>query len=827
VKPPRENSFIDHIERLIKGQKNQNSSQEELSFRLMYDRFREILMLNDSLHHLIVDVEEKLAGRSPFLIEAVLQKVRQGFLDTLIMVKELNQLTGDRYSELYNVLSGLSARFEALAETEEHHGGPLCLPLTELTAKNALEAGAKMANLGEVRNSLSLPAPEGFAITISAFNLFMSENGLWERAHQLKRMLTHYGSFSVERASREVREAILAAPVPARLEEQIYQAFDQLSGDGTALVAMRSSAIGEDLASSHAGQYYSELKVSRQRLMDAYRMVLASLYKPYAMSYSYERGQSEAEAMMAVGCLRMIEPTVSGILFSRNFRDMDAEQIEISFTLGLADKVVQGERNAEQCVLSPKDIDREITGYLSPSELKRLYEVARRIESHFECPQDIEWAIDHENRLIILQARQMTKARPAATLDPGSAAGMEPILSGGQVACPGAGCGPVFLVAKEDDLDVFPNGAVAVGFHSSPAFSRIMTRAAAVITEIGSPIGHMAIIAREFGVPAIVGLKGAMKSLSVGQVVTVDAGSASVYDGAFDLRKNEKEAPSLIADSPSFEILREVAPLVTPLSLIDPAGADFNSAGCKSLHDITRFVHEKLYESMFQIGDKAQKRLHNTFELEADFPIEVRIFDIGGGLASSAAERRRVRPEEVVSAPFQAILKGLSDTRIDWRKPRAVSAAGLMSVVGASMLGPPPDASSLGTVSFVVVSDTYLNFSIKAGYHFSTIDALCDRNQHNNYINFRFAGGGASDERRVRRLRFLTEILRNLDFMVSARGDLLIARLERLKPEDMCLRLADLGRLTMCSRQLDMLMDSDQSPLFFSKAFLNGEFDNF
>jgi len=324
-----------------------------------------------------------------------------------------------------------------------------------------------------------------------------------------------------------------------------------------------------------------------------------------------------------------------------------------------------------------------------------------------------------------------------------------------------------------------------------------------------------------------VGLSGAMKHLSAGQVITVDAGSTSIYEGALDLTKNEKEAPSLIADSPSLEILREVASLVTPLHLIDPASTEFSPAGCKSLHDITRFVHEKLYESMFQIGDKAQKRLHDTFELEADFPIQVRIFDMGGGLASSAAGDRRVTPEEVVSAPFQAIFKGLADTRIDWRKPRAVSVAGLMSVVGASMLGPPPDVSNLGSVSFVIVSDTYLNFSIKAGYHFSTIDALGDRNHHNNYINFRFAGGGASDERRGRRLRFLTEILKNLGFMVSARGDLLTARMEKLKPEDMCIRLADLGRLTMCSRQLDMLMDSDQSPLYFSRAFLNGEFDKF
>ena len=127
----------------------------------------------------------------------------------------------------------------------------------------------------------------------------------------------------------------------------------------------------------------------------------------------------------------------------------------------------------------------------------------------------------------------------------------------------------------------------------------------------------------------------------------------------------------------------------------------------------------------------------------------------------------------------------------------------------------------------MIVSDCYLNFSIKVGYHFSVIDAFASANPHQNYINLRFAGGGAGDERRGRRLRFLDTVLAGLDFQVYIQGDLLIARFDKFDQAATLDRLTDLGRLTLCARQLDMLMDSEETPRFFSEAFQKGEFDKF
>jgi pyruvate,water dikinase len=367
---------------------------------------------------------------------------------------------------------------------------------------------------------------------------------------------------------------------------------------------------------------------------------------------------------------------------------------------------------------------------------------------------------------------------------------------------------------------------VLVALHSSPKFSRVMTHCAAIVTDRGSPTGHMAILSREFGVPTIVGLAEATRKLADDQVVTVDATSARIYEGMVPTveKAGEAQAP---ADSPAVQKLRRIAKSVTPLKLIDPASRNFTAANCASLHDITRFVHEKVFEVMFRFSDRADYDARNSFKLEGNLPYDVWVLDVGGGFADGAGKSGRVAPADIASAPLQSFLEGLLDPRIKWDQPRAVSARGFMSVLGESMAGPPAEVQGVGKASFAIISDRYMNFSTKAGYHFNTVDTYCGKSLNKNYIHFRFAGGGAGEERRARRCRFLTVVLEGLDFKVKCRGDLLVARLEKYDREFIRGRLAELGRLTLCSRQLDMLMDTDQSPELFARAFLAGELDKF
>lgn len=798
----------------------------DASFRLMYERFREILVHNDTILELIADIEDRLAGRVAFSLDAVERRVRGMAMDVFVMVKNVNQLGTGRHGNLYDALRRIDAELEGILAEERQVPGPMILRLAGLRGGDAPLAGNKMANLGEVAAACGFEVPAGFAITTAATARLLDHAGLWERCERLEGVLELEGPAALGDACAEVQAAVCSSHLPGDLAGAIHEAWaDSFPRPGT-LVAMRSSALGEDsLASSHAGLYATELRVDMAGLIDAYRVVIASSFCPAAVTYRFQRGLPLREALMAVGCLEMVEPRCSGILYSRPPDDPEAEAVVIGATRGLAARLAAGEDDAEYTVVVPGSEVHTTSDLLTGPDLASLSVAARRLEAHFGAPQDVEWAIRGDRSLVILQARPLVTRRKEPDA-PGEPARGAVLLAGGYVACPGVGAGPVAQVREDGDLATFPDGAVLVARHSSPVFSQVMERCVAIVTDVGSPTGHMASLAREFDVPAIVGLTGATETLAAGDLVTVDAGALRVYAGVPQGGVAPRRRRPL-ADSLAVARLRRIATLVTPLRLTDPGAPEFTPEGCRSLHDITRFVHEKAYEVMFHYGDLAVDDRQNSKRLEARLPIQVRVFDVGGGVVERTAHPDRVRPDEIVSAPLRAFLAGMLEERIRWYLPRPVSIRGFLSVLGETLAGPPAEALQIGRLSYAIVSDRYLNFSTKAGYHFSTVDAYCGMSQNKNYVHFRFAGGAADSERRERRVRFLSTVLEALDFKVRARGDLLTARLDKYGFEAIQARLLELGHLSLCARQLDMLMDSDGSPDYFAQAFLAGEWEKF
>jgi len=519
----------------------------------------------------------------------------------------------------------------------------------------------------------------------------------------------------------------------------------------------------------------------------------------------------------------MIQPRCSGIVFSRLPDEPDADALVVSATEGVATGITAGDQSAATWVVTSGRVSGA-GSLLSQGEVEALVEAARRLEWHFGMPQDIEWVIDGGGRLRILQARPMAVS-PDTEVHEALVEDRTPVLEGGYVASPGFGSGPVFVLESDEDIAHFPAGGVLVARHSAPSYAQVMDRCAAIVTEVGSPTGHMSSLAREFRVPAIVGLDGATRALGSGRMVTVDASSCRVFDGIIQYLAPQLQTQ--VHDSPALERLRCIARLVTPLTMIDPASPDFNPGSCQSLHDITRYVHEKAFEVMFHYGDIASADAEGAVRLDAKLPIRVEVFDVGGGLVEGSALSGRICREDVLSTPMQAFLEGLLDTRIRWDLPRPVSMRGFLSVLGESMAGPPAGAGEIGRISYAVISDRYMNFSSKAGYHFSTVDTYCGRSLTKNYIHFRFNGGGADAGRRHRRVRFLSNVVGAMDFKVQLRDETLVARLDKYKADEIRSRLISLGRLTLCARQLDMLMDNESSPELFAQYFLAGEWHRF
>ena len=813
---------------LLRPWRREAALRSSATFRMQYERFRQLLALNDRLLQLFADIEDQLSASAPFALDTTLRRIREASVDVFVMVKNLNQIAGGRFPELYEALARVSDQLdEALQRLRGAMPGPLVVPVENLRASDAALAGAKMANLGEVLSSCALAVPAGFAITTAAFGRFMDENWLWDRSERLEGLLETDGPSALHEGCAEVRAAVLAAEVPPDVAEAVAAACAAAFSDEEVLLAVRSSAVGEDSsATSHAGIYHSELNVPRHRLLDSYREVVASAFTPAAVSYRYARGLTAAESSMAVGCLRMVEATASGVMFSRAPERQAEDLVVISGLRGIAAGIALGTADAPVWSGPPAGPFTGGDASIGEADLRRLAATARRLEEHFGSSQDVEWAIDPSGQVVVLQTRPVVTMAPSASLEASPTDELPLLAEGGATACPGVAAGPVVPVRGEADLAGFPDGGVLVAHHSSPVFIEVMTRCAAIVTEVGSPTGHMAILAREYGVPAIVGMTDAARTLRPGEVVTVDAQRRRVMAGAPAYLLGgtlRQERP----DSPAVRALCSIAPLVTPLHLTNPASPDFAPETCRSLHDMTRFVHEKAFEGMFHFGDAAAADRQHSWRLEAQLPIDIRVFDVGGGVAADAPAAGRVSPQHILSVPMVAFLDGMLDSRIAWREPRPVSVKGFLSVLGESVAGPPPDAQQLGRLSYAIVSDRYLNFSTKAGYHFSTIDTYCGDSPNKNYIHFRFSGGAADEVRRRRRVRFITRVLEALDFKVDAKGDILHARLDKYEPEVIQRRLADLGRLTLCARQLDMLMASEDSPEHFAQAFLNDSFDAF
>jgi pyruvate,water dikinase len=315
------------------------------------------------------------------------------------------------------------------------------------------------------------------------------------------------------------------------------------------------------------------------------------------------------------------------------------------------------------------------------------------------------------------------------------------IFTGGERASPGIGAGKVYKLNHESDLAAVPQGAVLVARTASPRYVKVLNRLNAVVTDTGSIAGHFSSVAREFGVPTLVNTKTGFASLAQAEEVTVHADDRSVYRG---IVKPMVESPcariNLIIDSPFMRKLNYIMSFVATLELVDPESASFVPQGCRSLHDIIRFCHEKAVQEMFHISDKRMRKIGGAKKLQSSIPMQFIILDVGGGVIPNRENQKEITIDDVANTAMQALFKGLSHPDIQWgslihfdwaEHDRIVMSGGIIS----------PKATMFA--SHAVLSDDYMNLNLRFGYHFVIVDALCCAAARDNYVLFRFSGGGS------------------------------------------------------------------------------------
>ena len=401
------------------------------------------------------------------------------------------------------------------------------------------------------------------------------------------------------------------------------------------------------------------------------------------------------------------------------------------------------------------------------------------------------------------------------------------LLSVGEVVCPGIGTGVAVHVDEDGDFETFPKGAVLVVKRPSPKFVRLMGKAVAIVADTGSTTGHMASLAREFRVPTLLGTREGTRAIPGGQLVTVDAFGGYVYAGDVDVPlldpSPEAHEASGSRDILARLLLRRAAERIVPLHLTDPRAPEFRAENCTTLHDITRYVHERSYEEMFRLGESIDDVRQVAYYLDVFLPVDLYIIDVGGGVEDSV-RHNRIKPNQIMSAPLAALLKGMLHPKIPRWGARPIDLGGFAQVVMQHALTSPERERTFRDPSYALVSDRYLNYTARVGYHFSIVDAYCGDTTNKNYVHLLFRGGAADSVRRGRRARAIAGILKEWGFSVEVQGDSTDGRIHKMPREETARVIEHVGRLLQFMRQMDVAMTSEGAIEEVTAAFLREDY---
>ncbi len=766
----------------LAGPKASQPGSDKISriFKFRYTRFKDLLASNTELLNIITDLEYKLRGQEVFGMSYARSQAARAIFHALRMSKSLEDLSGHRHSQLFAVVQRINEAIgDELGKKKELPLTGWVLPYSEITKEMVDWVGGKNANLGELKNRTNLSVPEGFAITTRAYEYFLEQNQLTEEINMLRRDLLVDSSdpAAIQKVSESIIRLIVSSPLPKDLAEAMDDAYEDMAGrispggEVRPKVAMRSSAIGEDSELSFAGQYLSVLNVPPESIGEKYKEVIASLYTPRAVSYRLNKGMRDEDIAMSVACIEMAPSVASGVMYSRQPYNLSQDAVLINAVWGLGPYAVDGvitpdtyvvaknetydvietvisKKQVKLCVLpegglveEPVQADLQDVPCLSLEEITKLAQAAVKLEEHYKYPQDIEWAVHPDGRLLVLQTRplHLEEVKKDGEKSFQRLEQYQMFMEGGAVAFPGVGWGHVFHVSGDEDLVNFPEGAVLVARHSTPQFVLVMRQAQAILTEAGSVTGHMAALAREFGVPTLLNMKGAMDILQPGQEITVDAYSGRIYGGKVpELIALQRTRESAMKGTPVYETLRKVADLIAPLNLVDPRANNFKAEYCKTIHDVMRLAHELSYKEMFQISDMlSDSGGGNSVKLVGPIPLDLYVIDLGGGLSGVTSYTRRVTMDQVISIPFGFLLSGMAHVVKNSSGPRPVDLGGFFSVMREQLMAPNNFAERFGDKSYAIISDKYLNFSSRIGYHYSVLDSVLWRyGQQKLYLVF-------------------------------------------------------------------------------------------
>ncbi|MDN4126114.1 phosphoenolpyruvate synthase [Pantoea ananatis] len=561
---------------------------------------------------------------------------------------------------------------------------PLVLWYNQLGMHDVDRVGGKNASLGEMitnLSSLGVSVPNGFATTSWAFNQFLEQSGLNQRIYALLDDTNIDDVDQLAKAGKQIRQWVVETPFQPELEAAILSAYEQLSADDAeASFAVRSSATAEDMPdASFAGQQETFLNVQGiESVMVAVKHVYASLFNDRAISYRVHQGYDHRGVALSAGIQRMVRSDLasSGVMFTIDTESGFDQVVFITAALGLGEMVVQGAVNPDEFYVHkptlaakrPAIVRRNMGSKkvrmvyadsrehgeqvriedvaeaerdrfcLSDAEVEALAHQAVLIEQHYKRPMDIEWAKDgHTGKLFIVQARPETVRSNGQVMERYSLQGQGKVVIEGRAIGHRIGAGTVKVIHDISEMNRIEKGDVLVTDMTDPDWEPIMKKASAIVTNRGGRTCHAAIIARELGIPAVVGCGGATERLKEGHTVTVSCAEGDtgyVYDELLDFDVTSSQVDTM-PDLP-LKIMMNVG---NPDRAFDFACLPNEGVGLARLEFIINRmigVHPKALLEFDQQTPELQKQIRQMMK-GFDDPVEFYIARLTEGIATLGA----------------------------------------------------------------------------------------------------------------------------------------------------------------------------------------------
>ncbi len=828
---------------------------DELKIR--YHTFRILLANNERALDILAAVEAAFnSGAAKSSLASFIEDLEDV---TFELVDGLSRLRDDGRRGLYarhlRIEESLRSAMDAM---EDDAPAPFCLPIEGLGAEGAGLSGGKAASLFRLMQN-GFPTPDGFVVTVRACREILRLTGLEDAIREFLRGLDA-GSDpkALREAAQNIDRAIMAADLPPEFSRELAVQSGRLleNGLGSAAFAVRSSALTEDAAEhSFAGQFVTELNVQAEGLETAFRKVLAGAFSERALAYRMGAGLPAAVFDMAALVQPMVPAKAAGVMFTLDPVAPESGRMFISAGLGLGVTVVDGEAPTDvfrplreniddvESTLAEKTVlavpapeggltrrepvgDERHAPVLDEPTLRRLCRLGLAAEALAGSPQDVEWAVTGDGRVILLQSRpvRLSSARRGGFSPPRP----EILLRGAATASAGRCLGRARIFQDAAALvEEADEPVIALLPVSLPDAAKVLPRWQGLAVDMGNPADHLSIVARELGLPMLTRTGRGTETVAEGSLAVLDADAGAIYAAPGeigDLRDiltppGRGRAEKTVA--PLSPARRQVHDLTIPLNLTDAYGPSFSIQECRSLHDVIRYAHEMAVMAMFEAGDETLEESFSLVRrLEGDLPFQVMVIDLGGGLVQDAPSPA-IGIEHVACAPLRALWQGALTPGLRWSVPPPnPNLSGLFS----RGLTDARSARPIGNPNYALAARDYVNVNARVEFHFAMIDAVCGPKSRGNHVRFRFKGGGTEALQRDRRAECVALILREGGFFTDQRGDLVSASMSDIAPETAEEALGLLGKILGFTRLLDASMTTEDAPKRAAAAFLAGDY---